>query len=85
MSDPSPRPPGTFKVGTIAGSDVLVTTSWFLIAALIAWTVAPRVEQVEPGPAGGRLAHLRSVVAARSGPGAAPRDVLDWRYVALLP
>jgi Zn-dependent protease len=36
-------------VGTIAGSDVLVTTSWFVIAALIAWTVAPRVDQVEPG------------------------------------
>jgi len=49
VSDPAQRPPGTFKVGTIAGSDVLVTTSWFLIAALIAWTVAPRVEQVEPG------------------------------------
>jgi Zn-dependent protease len=46
---PQPRPPGTFKVGTIAGSDVLVTTSWFVIAALIAWTVSPRVEQVEPG------------------------------------
>ena len=26
------RPPGTIKVGTIAGSDVLVTSSWFLIA-----------------------------------------------------
>jgi acyl dehydratase len=43
------------------------------------------VERVEPGPAGGRLAHLRSVVAARSGPGAGTKDVLDWRYVALLP
>ena len=43
------------------------------------------VERVDPGPAGGRLAHLRSVVAARSGPGDAPRDVLDWRYVALVP
>jgi Zn-dependent protease len=46
------RPPGTFKVGTIAGSDVLVTTSWFVIAALIAWTVSPRVDQVEPGLGG---------------------------------
>ena len=46
------RPPGTFKVGTIAGSDVLVTTSWFLIAALIAWVVAPRVDQVAPGLGG---------------------------------
>ena len=44
-----PRPPGTFKIGTIAGSDVLVTSSWFVVAALIAYVVAPRVEQVEPG------------------------------------
>lgn len=53
MSDPAPksppRPPGTFKVGTIAGSDVLVSSSWFLIAGLIAVLMAPRVEQVEPG------------------------------------
>ena len=46
------RPPGTIKVGTIAGSDVLVTTSWFVIAALIAWVVAPRVDQVSPGLGG---------------------------------
>ena len=46
------RPPGTIKVGTIAGSDVLVTSSWFLIAALIAWIVAPRVDQVAPGLGG---------------------------------
>jgi Zn-dependent protease len=44
-----PRPPGTFKVGTIAGSDVLVTSSWFLVAALIAVVVAPRAEEVHPG------------------------------------
>ncbi len=43
------------------------------------------VEDVRPGPAGGRLAHLRSVVAARRGPGGPVADVLDWRYVALLP
>ena len=43
------RPPGTFKVGTIAGSDVLVTSSWFLVAGLIAIVMAPRVEQVSPG------------------------------------
>jgi Zn-dependent protease len=49
---PPARPPGTFKVGTIAGSDVLVTSSWFLIAALIAWTVSPRVEEVSPGLGG---------------------------------
>lgn len=36
-------------MGTIAGSDVLVSTSWFVVAALIAVVVAPRVEQVQPG------------------------------------
>ena len=44
-----PRPPGTFRIGTIAGSDVLVSSSWFLVAALIAFVMAPRVEQTEPG------------------------------------
>ena len=43
------RPPGTFKVGTIAGSDVLVSSSWFLVAGLIAIVMAPRVEEVSPG------------------------------------
>src|SRR5215467_304808 len=43
------RPPGTFKVGTVAGSDVLVTSSWFLIAGLIAITTAPAVERAQPG------------------------------------
>ena len=43
------------------------------------------VEDLRSGPDGGRLAHLRSRVTARSGPGAELRDVLDWRYVALLP
>jgi Zn-dependent protease len=43
------RPPGTFKVGSIAGSDVLVTSSWFLIAGLIAIITAPAIEKAEPG------------------------------------
>ena len=45
----TPRPPGTFKVGSIAGSDVLVSSSWFLIAGLIAVITAPAVENAEPG------------------------------------
>ena len=49
VNEPRPRPPGTFKVGTIAGSDVLVSTSWFLVAGLISIVVAPLVEQVQPG------------------------------------
>ena len=43
------RPPGTLRIGSIAGIDVLLTTSWFLVAALISVAIAPRVEQVEPG------------------------------------
>jgi Zn-dependent protease len=48
-SPPRPRPQGTFKVGTIAGSDVLVSSSWFLVAGLIAVIVAPVVDQAQPG------------------------------------
>ena len=44
-----PRPPGTFRIGTIAGSDVLVSSSWFLVAALIAFVMAPDVEDAQPG------------------------------------
>jgi Zn-dependent protease len=44
-----PRPPGTIRIGQIAGVDVLVTMSWFLIAGLIAVVMAPRVDEVEPG------------------------------------
>lgn len=43
------HPPGTFRIGTIAGSDVLVSSSWFLVAGLIAVIMAPRVEQAAPG------------------------------------
>ena len=45
----APRPPGTLRIGRIAGADVLVNSSWFFVAALIAFLVAPRVEQVQPG------------------------------------
>lgn len=43
------RPSGTFRLGSIAGAYVLVSSSWFLIAGLIAVIMAPRVEQVQPG------------------------------------
>jgi Zn-dependent protease len=48
-SPPRPRPPGTLKVGTIAGSDVLISSSWFLVAGLIAIIIAPVVDQAQPG------------------------------------
>lgn len=40
------------RIGRIAGSDVLVSTSWFFVAALIAWIMGPRVDQVQPGLGG---------------------------------
>jgi Zn-dependent protease len=51
-SSPAQRPPGTFKVGTVAGSDVLLTRSWFLVAGLIALIMAPAVDQAQPGLGG---------------------------------
>jgi Zn-dependent protease len=54
-ADPSssrarPAPdPGTFRIGSIAGTDVYVSASWFIVAALIAFLLAPRVEQISPG------------------------------------
>jgi Zn-dependent protease len=46
---PVRRPPGTIRIGSVAGSDVLVSRSWFLVAGLVAVLVAPRVDQVQPG------------------------------------
>lgn len=43
------RPRGTLRIGTIAGIDVLITSSWFLVAVLIAVAIGPRIEQVQPG------------------------------------
>jgi Zn-dependent protease/CBS domain-containing protein len=45
----APRAPGTLRIGSIAGIDVLITSSWFIVALLISLTFAPRIEQVEPG------------------------------------
>lgn len=44
-----PRPPGTLRIGSIAGIDVLITSSWFVVALLISITFAPRVELEVPG------------------------------------
>jgi Zn-dependent protease/CBS domain-containing protein len=44
-----PRRPGTIRIGQIAGTDVLITTSWFLVAALIAWVMGPMVDNARPG------------------------------------
>lgn len=43
------RPSGTLRVGQLAGVDVLVRSSWLLIAALIAVLLAPEIEARAPG------------------------------------
>ncbi len=43
------REPGTLRIGQVAGVDVLVRSSWFLVAGLISFLVAPAVEQAQPG------------------------------------
>ncbi len=46
---PAPRPPGTLRIGQIAGVDVLVRSSWLVVAVLIAFLMAPRIEETAPG------------------------------------
>jgi Zn-dependent protease len=55
-SAPSPGPtpqqrrePGTFRIGQIGGVDVLVRSSWLIVALLIAVMLAPAVDSVQPG------------------------------------
>jgi Zn-dependent protease len=45
----TPPRPGALRIGTIAGTGVYVSSSWFLVAGFIAVVVAPRVEEVQPG------------------------------------
>ena len=46
------RPPGTVRIGQIGGVDVLVRSSWLLVAALIAVTFGPAAERAVPGLGG---------------------------------
>lgn len=41
--------PGTFRLGTVAGVDIVVQQSWFLIVAIIAVIVEPAISDIEPG------------------------------------
>lgn len=41
--------PGALRIGSIGGVDVMVRTSWLLVAALISYVVAPGIERVAPG------------------------------------
>ena len=46
------RQPGTLRIGQIGGVDVLVRSSWLLVAVIIAVMIAPLAEEVEPGLGG---------------------------------
>ncbi|HET7350689.1 MAG TPA: site-2 protease family protein [Marmoricola sp.] len=46
--EPRDHPPGTLRIGRVQGVDVLVRSSWLVVALLIAILLAPRIEQVQP-------------------------------------
>ncbi|MDQ3592171.1 MAG: M50 family metallopeptidase [Actinomycetota bacterium] len=51
MSEPRTsgvRRSGTVQLGTVVGVPVYVRTSWFVVAGLIAFLMAPRIEAVRP-------------------------------------
>jgi Zn-dependent protease/CBS domain-containing protein len=56
------RPPGTLRIGSILGVDVLVRSSWLLVALMIAVLLAPRIEQEQPGL--GNLKYVAGVAFA---------------------
>ena len=43
------RAPGTLRIGQIGGVDVLVRSSWLVVAAILAVMLAPAVDEVQPG------------------------------------
>lgn len=49
---PDPLPAGSFRIGRVAGCDVIVSRTWFVIAAVIAYLVAPQAELASPGLGG---------------------------------
>jgi Zn-dependent protease len=63
-AEPAPRsrPPGTVRIGQVAGIDILVRASWLLIAVLIALLLGPRIAQEAPGLGG--LSYVAGLVFA---------------------
>jgi len=45
-------PPGTFRVGSIGGIDVLVRSSWIIVALMLSYLLGPQVDRVQPGLGG---------------------------------
>lgn len=50
-ADPSSsqQPPGSIRIGSLAGVSIYIRPSWVVIAVVIAVLLEPRVEQVQPG------------------------------------
>ncbi len=46
------RPPGSIWLGRLAGADIYVTASWFLIAGLVTVVMAGPIEEAQPGLGG---------------------------------
>jgi Zn-dependent protease/CBS domain-containing protein len=61
-SSPRARAPGTYRLGTIAGIDVIVTNSFFVIIALMAVIIGPEIENRMPEL--GSWAYLAAAVFA---------------------
>lgn len=59
MSSSSARRPGAFRVGSLVGVDVFVSTSWIFIAVLLSIALSDTVERAQPGL--GNLKYLGSV------------------------
>lgn len=57
-----PVPPGTLRLGQIAGVDILVRASWLVIAVLIAIMLEPSIERIAPGL--GALVYVAGVAFA---------------------
>lgn len=57
-----PLPRGTYRLGTVAGIDVTVASSWFIVVGLLAVLRAPRMQQELPEIGAG--AYLAGVVFA---------------------
>lgn len=58
MREPHPpeRRAGTLRLGSVAGVEVLVSSSWFIVAVVLSVAMSTRVEQVQPGLGPGRFA-----------------------------
>lgn len=56
------QPSGMLRVGSVSGTPIYVARSWWLVAVLIAYLLAPRINEVAPGLGG--LAYVAGLAFA---------------------